>query len=200
EELDRQFGFRTLHSLTNAFVSVAKEKSFPLYYDNEYGVDSDIFTWPGNLTVIDGDFSQGTITMLEKNTTEREMLKTALKLPRSQAIERMTAELTSGYFDETKKALIIYLTDVNSNGVPLELVGRRYGDGKLNLNVNWVIPDDTWFVDYGYRVGFLRNNSTMNKTGVYHSGFLFASIPRFHPLSILLISCSASVSCEKCPV
>ncbi|MCC6198596.1 hypothetical protein IT401_00005, partial [Candidatus Nomurabacteria bacterium] len=157
EELDRQFGFRTLHSLTNAFVSVAKEKSFPLYYDNEYGVDSDIFTWPVDQTVTEGDAPKGSITMLKKNTTERKMLKTALKLPLSQAIERMTAELTSGYFDETKKISIIYLTDVNSNGVPLMLVGYRCDDGRLYLNVNRVDPDRTWYVVNGHRVGFLSN-------------------------------------------
>jgi hypothetical protein len=116
--------------LTDAFVAVAKEKNIPLYYNNEYGVEEDIFTWMPNAQVIEGD-GGGAVTMLEKTTTEKEMLETALKLPLSQAIERMTTELKNGYFSKNLKWLVIYLTDTNSEGVPLELFCCLNG-GKLN--------------------------------------------------------------------
>ncbi len=155
EQLDKTFGFKTIRMLTDAFVAVAKEKNIPLYYDNEYGVEEDIFTWMPNAQVIEGD-SGGSITMLTKNTLEKEMLQTALKLPLSQAIERMTAELKNGYFSKNLKWLVIYLTDTNSEGVPLELICYLDGGG-LDLYVRGVSPDGTWDVGDGRGVGFLSN-------------------------------------------
>lgn len=108
-----------------------------------------------NAQVIEGD-SGGSITMLEKNTTEKEMLETALKLPLSQAIERMTVELKSGYFSKNLKWLVIYLTDTNIDGVPLKLI-CRLDDGELGLCVFKVYPDDTWRVDVDDEIGFLSN-------------------------------------------
>lgn len=155
EQLDKTFGFKTIRMLTDAFVAVAKEKNIPLYYNNEYGVEEDIFTWMPNAQVIEGD-SGGSITMLEKNTTEKEMLETALKLPLSQAIERMNAELKGGYFSKNLKWLVIYLTDTNTDGVPLELV-CYLSDGELSLYVYEVDPGYTWDVDGDSVVGFLSN-------------------------------------------
>lgn len=155
EQLDKTFGFKTIRMLTDAFVAVAKEKNIPLYYNNQYGVEEDIFTWMPNAQVVEGD-PGGTITMLQKTTTEKEMLETALKLPLSQAIERMTAELKHGYFSKNLKWLVIYLTDTNSEGVPLELI-CLLDDGKLGRCVREVGPDDTWPVGDGFEVGFLSN-------------------------------------------
>ncbi len=155
EQLDKTFGFKTIRMLTDAFVAVAKEKNIPLYYNNQYGVEEDIFTWMPNAQVVEGD-PGGTITMLQKTTTEKEMLETALKLPLSQAIERMTAELKHGYFSKNLKWLVIYLTDTNSEGVPLLLVCRLY-DGGLLLCVLGVGPGRTWGVGGGREVGFLSN-------------------------------------------
>jgi hypothetical protein len=148
---------KTIRSLTDAFVAVAKEKNFPLYYSNEFGVDTDIFDWLPQATVAEGEAPNGAITMLRKNTAERNMTPNALKLPLSQAIERMTDELRNGYFDRQLKWLIIYLSDTKG-GVPLELVCYRDG-GRLRLNVYEVSPVDVWGVDDGYGVGFLSNES-----------------------------------------
>jgi DNA polymerase elongation subunit (family B) len=74
EQLDKAFGFKTIRMLTDVFVKVAKEKNIPLYYNNEYGVEENIFTWMPNAQVIEGE-SGGSITMLTKNTTEKEMLQ-----------------------------------------------------------------------------------------------------------------------------
>lgn len=155
EDIDKAFGFKTIRMLTDAFVAVAKEKNIPLYYNNQYGVEEDIFTWMPNAQVVEGD-PGGTITMLQKNTTEKEMLETALKLPLSQAIERMTAELKHGYFSKNLKWLVIYLTDINSEGGPLKLF-CRLDDGELRLCVDEVYPVSTWRVGDDSEVGFLSN-------------------------------------------
>ena len=155
EEIDKAFGFKTIRMLTDAFVAVAKEKHIPLYYSNQYGVEEDIFTWMPNAQVVEGD-PGGTVTMLQKTTTEKEMLETALKLPLSQTIERMTAELKNGYFSKNLKWLVIYLTDTNSEGVPLELV-CNLDDGKLRLCVGKVRSDNAWTVGDAREVGFLSN-------------------------------------------
>jgi hypothetical protein len=154
EQLDKVFGFKTIRMLTDAFVAVAKKKNIPLYYNNEYGVEEDIFTWMPNAQVVDGE-GGGVITMLSKNTTEKEILETALKLPLSQAIERMTAELRGGYFSKNLKWLVIYLTDTNTEGVPLLLI-CYLDDSLLNLYVE-VDPGNAWSVDDDYEVGFLSN-------------------------------------------
>lgn len=148
---------KTIRSLTDAFVDEAKKKGIPLYYNNEYGVDADIFNWLPNAQVVEGDTPKGKITMLEKNTKEGEMVKTALKLPLSQAIERMTQAVSEGYFSKNLKWLVIYLTDTK-DGVPLELVCSR-DDGKLDLGVGKVLPDGVWDVGGGREVGFFSNES-----------------------------------------
>lgn len=155
EKLIEKYESKTIRSLTDAFVAEAKKQNIPLYYDNEYGVDGDIFDWLPNAKVIDGVRQKGTITMLEKNSTESEMLKTAVKLPLSQAIERMTDELRGGYFSKNWKWLVIYLTDTK-DGVPLELV-CDLNDDELRLCVRKVSPDDTWRVGDDREVGFLSN-------------------------------------------
>lgn len=147
-----------IRDLTNKFVEVAKSKDFPLFYTNEEQVDPDIFNWLPNAPSATGEVPPSNITMLPKDgMTEGDMLKTALKLPLAQAIMKMTTELTTGYFDEKKKILIIYLTD-SKDGVPLKLIGSRYGDGELYLSVSKVFGDDRWVVD-GRVVGFLSNPS-----------------------------------------
>lgn len=149
-------GGKTIRTLTDAFVAKAKEKGFPLYYNNEYGVDADIFGWLPNARVVDGNLD-GKITMLSETTTEGTMLKTAVKFPLSQAIEKMTEKLIEGYFDEKNKVFIIFLTD-EKDGVPLELVGLRSSDGELYLGVNKVFSGNRWNVD-GEQVGFFSRNN-----------------------------------------
>ncbi len=148
---------KTIRTLTDAFVAEAGRKNIPLYYNNEYGVDADIFNWLPDVRVAEGVAPKAGITMLKKNTTESEMLKTAVKLPLSQAIERMTVAVADGYFSKNLKWLVIYLTDTK-DGVPLKLLCHRNG-GKLSLIVDGVSPDDTWRVDGGNEVGFLSNEA-----------------------------------------
>ena len=154
EGLIKKYEGKTIRMLTDAFVVVAKEKSIPLAYDNEYGVDEDIFAWLPNAQVVEGN-PGGNITMLEKNTKESKMLITALKLPLSQAIERMTSELRGDYFSKNLKWLVIYLTNTNEAGVPLKLVCSR-SDGELYLHVRKIDPDYTWDVVDDFGVGFLN--------------------------------------------
>lgn len=158
EDLDRVFGFRTIRMLTDNFVAKAKGKNITLYYENKYGVDADIFNWLPNTEVIDGEQPSTNISMLEQTTTEADMLKTAIKLPLSQAIERMTSELEAGYFDEKNKILIIYLTD-QKDGISLRLVGIRDSVGELGLDAGKVGADYEWDVK-DLRVGFLSSNAS----------------------------------------
>lgn len=148
---------KTIRSVIEKFVVEAKKQDIPLYYTNEYGVDADIFNWLPGAVVVEGDAPIGIITILRQNTTEGEMVKTALKLPLSQAIERMTQAVAEGFFSKNLKWLVIYLTDTK-NGVPLELVCCR-GDGQLNLHVSEVASVDVWLVDGDREVGFLSNES-----------------------------------------
>lgn len=148
---------KTIKDLIKDFTDEAKRQGIPLYYINGYGVNIDIFTWMPNAQVVEGNHNSA-ITMLQKNTNEKEMLKTALKLPLSQAIERMTAELKNGYFSKNYKWLVIYLTDTNSDGVPLKLV-CFLRDGGLDLCVSEVDPDGAWGVDGDLEVGFLSNDT-----------------------------------------
>ena len=155
---------KTIKDLIKNFTDEAKKQGILLWYSNEYGVDTDICDWMPNAKVVNGDISENAITMLQKATTEKEMLETALKLPLSQAIERMTAELKNGYFSKNLKWLVIYLTDTNSEGVPLKLLCHLRG-GRLRLYVNEVDPDDTWHVDGDDEVGFLSNDSKTLENG-----------------------------------
>lgn len=148
---------KSIRTLVETFVAEVKIKNIPLCCNNEYGVDIDIFNWLPGAEVVNGDVPKGAITMLKKDTTEGEMLETALKLPLSQAIERMTEAVHNDYFNKNLKWLVIYLTDTK-DGVPLRLICFRR-DGKLFLRVRKVSPDDFWYVDDGSEVGFLSNES-----------------------------------------
>ena len=149
-----------IRMLTDTFVSKAQEKGITLYYDNEYKVDADIFNWLPDAVIVEGPIPPTSITPLPKEgMTEGVMLQTALQLPLSQAIQRMTEELTNGYFDEKNKVLIIYLTDTK-DGVPLELIGFRRGDGKLSLSVRRVCTDYQWDLDGG-QIGFVSRNKDL---------------------------------------
>ena len=147
----------TIKTLIKKFTDKAKEKGITLYYDNEYKVDADIFNWLPDAVVVEGPIPPTSITPLPKEgMTEGVMLQTALRIPLSQAIQKMTEELANGYFDERNKVLIIYLTDTK-DGVPLGLIGGCHGGGELNLGVNRVFTDCQWVLD-GFQFGFLSSN------------------------------------------
>jgi hypothetical protein len=136
----------TIRNLTDSFVSIARQKNIPLYYDTELGVDADIFGWLPSATVSSVAFPKGTWTPVDtKNgTTEKEMLKTAQKMCLSQAIQSFTAELEAGTFDALLTYRIIFLEETDAQGNSLRLLCGRFSDGGLYLYVNRVPPDDRW--------------------------------------------------------
>lgn len=154
---------KTIKDLVKQFTDEAKAQNIQLYYTNEYGVDGNIFDWLPQAQVVEGVFPKGSITMLKENTKESEMLKTALKIQLSQAIERMTKAVRDGYFSKNLKWLVIYLTDTK-DGVPLELV-CSLNDGELALYVDEVYSDDSWDVGDGNEVGLLSNETKTLDTG-----------------------------------
>ena len=146
---------KTIRSLIDAFVAVAKEENLPLYYNNEYGgVDPNIFKWLPDAQVVEEELQKGTIAILEEVTTEDKMEQTALKLPLSQAIEYMTVNLKMGYFYKELRSLIIYLIDTK-DGVPLELCCHVFGD-ELYLYLKEVEPNNTRSTRGLIETGFLR--------------------------------------------
>lgn len=148
---------KSIRVLTDAFVAIAKEMNFPLYYNNEYGVGARIFGWLPYAQVVESSGPQGTINMLQKNTRQVELFKAALKLPLSQAIERMNLELKNGYFNKQSRRLVICLTDIK-DFTPLQLI-CCHCDGKLQLNVYLAGGESLWLSGDGDVVGFLSNES-----------------------------------------
>ncbi len=135
-----------VRSLTDEFVKIAKEKGITLYYDNEYGVDSDIFAWVPNATISEDELPTGNWKSVDSNngTTEREMLTTAVKMSLSQAIQYFTKELIAGTFDKKETYRLIFITETDVNGNSLKLWCFRFSDGELNLFVDQVDPDNSW--------------------------------------------------------
>jgi len=137
----------TIRDITDNFVKITKEKGITLGYSNEYGVDADIFNWLPNATVSTEPIPTGDWTKVDtKGTPEKEMLKTAVKMSLSQAIQKFTEMLKNGEFDKLETYRIIFLTDTDTNGNPLKLYCSRNSDGKLFLSVNEVVPDYVWRV------------------------------------------------------
>lgn len=136
----------TIRNLTDNFVSIARQKNIPLNYNNEYGVDGDIFNWLPNATVSTNPFPKGSWNKVDtkNSTTEKVMLETAQIMSLSQAIQCFSQELTNGTFDKLDTYRIIFLEEKNDEGVALELVCGRLSDGELHLCVDRVSPDDAW--------------------------------------------------------
>jgi|GEM_PF-5116176 len=136
----------TIRNLTDAFVKITRQKNIPLYYDNEYGVDGDIFAWLPNAIVSAVPFPKGNWTSVgaTKGTTEKEMLKTAQKMCLSQAVQCFTAELEAGTFDakETYRIILLEETGVQENS--LKLICHRHSDGKLHLFVYRLASGVRW--------------------------------------------------------
>ncbi len=136
----------TIRNLTDGFVSIARKKNIPLYYDNEYGVDGDIFAWLPNASVSAVPFPKGSWTSVntESGTTEKEMLKTAQKMCLSQAVQSFTTELEAGTFDAKETYRIIFLEETDAQGNSLRLICDRRSDGELDLYVALVSPGRRW--------------------------------------------------------
>jgi len=133
--------------LTDEFVKIARTKNIPLYYDNEYGVDADIFNWLPNAIVTETPPPTGVWKQVDtKNgTNEKTMQETAVKMSLSQAIVKFTEMLKNGDFDKSETHRIIFLTETK-NGNPLKLLCNRLSGGKLSLYVIGVNPDSVWDV------------------------------------------------------
>lgn len=135
----------TIKDLIKNFTDTAKEKGITLGYSNEYGVDSDIFTWIPNAEVITNPVPTGSWKMCDENgTRESEMLTTAVKMSLSQAIQYFTKELIAGTFDKKETYRLIFITETDVNGNSLKLWCNRRSDGKLSLCVRQVDPGNGW--------------------------------------------------------
>lgn len=131
--------------LTDEFVRIAKLKNITLYYNNEHGVDSDIFNWLPNSTVTETPPPAGVWKSVdtENGTNEKTMQESAIKMSLSQAVVKFTKMLKNGEFDKKETYRIIFLTETK-DGNPLKLLCRRNSDGKLYLYVYGVYPDFVW--------------------------------------------------------
>lgn len=134
-----------IRTLTDEFVRIAKSKNITLYYDNEYGVDSDIFNWLPNAVVTENPPPAGVWKKvdIENGTSEKTMQETAVMMSLSQATVTFTEMLKNGEFDKKETYRIIFLTETR-NGNPLKLICDRDSGGELYLNVHEVDPDNVW--------------------------------------------------------
>lgn len=136
--------------LIKQFTDTAKSKNIPLYYDNEYGVDADIFNWLPNAIVTETPPPTGVWKQVDtkNDTNEKTMQETSVKMSLSQAIVKFTEMLKNGDFDKSETHRIIFLTETR-NGNPLRLVCRRYSGGGLDLYVYDVGPGSVWYAAGG---------------------------------------------------
>ena len=128
-----------------SFKAAYQAKNIVSYYDNELGADRDIIKWHPDTESIDEVNIDGGFTAVDttNGTTEAEMLKTAVKMSRKQAIAKLKKMVQDGEFDKNETYRIIFLNETK-NGTPLELVCYRRSDGRLNLCVRGVSPDSRW--------------------------------------------------------
>lgn len=134
-----------IRSLTDEFVRIAGVKNITLYYDNEYGVDADIFGWLPNTVVTETPAPTGEWKQVdtENGTSEKTMLETAVKMSLPQAIVTFTEMVKNGEFDKNETYRIIFLTETR-DGNPLKLLCDRDSDGELDLYVDDVNPGRVW--------------------------------------------------------
>jgi hypothetical protein len=114
-----------IRSLTDEFVRIAKQKNITLYYNNEYGVDADIFNWLPNAVVTETPPPAGVWKPVDADngTSVKVMLETAIKMSLTQAIQTFTEMLKNGDFDTKETYRIIFLTETR-DGNPLRLICR----------------------------------------------------------------------------
>ena len=134
-----------IKQLIKNFTDACKEKGYTMYYNNECGVDKDIFDWMPDAEVTDTKIPTGDFTKVDTKNgiTEEVMFKTAITLDLSQAIIKFTEMIKDGGFDKSETYRIIFLNETR-NGVPLELVCDRNSGGMLVLHVREVLPDRRW--------------------------------------------------------
>ena len=128
-----------------SFKAAYQAKNIVSYYDNELGADRDIIKWHPDTESIDEVNIDGGFTAVDttNGTTEAEMLKTAVKMSRKQAIAKLKKMVQDGEFDKNETYRIIFLNETK-NGTPLKLICGRHSDGELGLYVYEVHPDHRW--------------------------------------------------------
>lgn len=142
----------TIQALLDAFVLEVKKQNIPLYY--EKGVDPEILNWLPEAKVIKNLAPKGDFISIKNKKNERVMLETALKLPLSQAIEKMTKAVRNLYFNKNSW-IVIFLTDTLRDGTPLKLTCECTREGELclkldrvHLNNDWRLTSDfRWFLE-----------------------------------------------------
>jgi hypothetical protein len=155
EKIKNLISSKTIRNLTDEFVKIARTKKIPLYYDNQSGVDTNIFAWLPNAIVTETPPPAGQWKKVDtkKGTTEQEMHKTVVnvKMPLAQAIVKFTEMLKNGEFNKKGTYRIIFLTETR-NGNPLLLMCHYCSSGVLRLLVDvgypvsvWDDPDHVWF-------------------------------------------------------
>lgn len=132
--------------LTDEFVRIAKSKNIPLCYNNEYGVNSNIFEWLPGVTVSKNKAPAGSWKKVHTEGTSGEtMFKTAVKMSLSQAIVTFTEMLKNGEFDKKQRTRrVIYLTEKTSDGYSIKFICDRFRDGELGLRLSCVFSDEVW--------------------------------------------------------
>ncbi len=149
EDLVQKHSLSTSVGITDKlaqFGDIARSKGIRLYYDTPTGTDPDIMNWIPNATVSTIAAPQGNWKKVDtqNGTTESEMLKTAVIMPLSCAVDTFIAELQKGTFDTLSTYRIIFLEEKDSQGGALKLVCYRYDGGRLSLYVRRVSPDRAW--------------------------------------------------------
>ncbi|MEI6022460.1 MAG: hypothetical protein WCQ32_01295 [bacterium] len=131
------------------FGDIARSKGIKLYYDTTTGTDPDIMNRLPNAVVSLNPAPQGNWKKVDtqNGTTESKMLKTAIIMLLSCAVDTFIAELQKGTFDTLSTYRIIFLEEKDAQGRALKLVCNRDGDGRLRLYVLQVNPVNTWYVD-----------------------------------------------------
>ncbi len=132
-------------SLIDEFVRITESKNITLYRNNEYSDDNGILSWLLEVTVNKNPAPKGTWKPVDatNGTVEEEAMDTAVKMPLSQAIVKVTEMVKNGEFDKKRTCRIIFLTETR-NGEALKLVCSWHSNGTLDLNVSEVSPGGVW--------------------------------------------------------
>lgn len=129
------------------FSTVARCEGIRLYiYNTPSSTDSDIVRWLPHATVSTIPAPQGKWKNVDtKNgTTESEMLKTAIKMSLSHAIDTFTEILTSGVFYKFETYRFIFLEETDADGNCFKLICARVSGGELRMRLLRVCPDNKW--------------------------------------------------------
>ncbi len=128
------------------FGTITRSKSIPLHYNTPSGTDRDIVRLLPHATVSTIPAPQGKWKNVDtaNGTTESEMLKTAIKMSLSQAIDTFTEILTSGVFYKFETYRFIFLEETNTDENCFKLICARLSGGELRMCLLMVCLDKKW--------------------------------------------------------